>query len=96
MLYGEGVGGANPRICRCSETLRSIFDNAASPELLKVSIYDQIYLAEGERQCVDVFCELVGEAECRRNQIVSSQIDALNATVRWRRKISGGCPDIMG
>ncbi|KAF1793155.1 Alpha/Beta hydrolase fold [Phytophthora cactorum] len=36
--------------------------------------------AEKERQCVDVFCELVGEEFCRRSQIVSSQIDAVNAT----------------
>eukprot|EP00644_Phytophthora_capsici_P001598 jgi/Phyca11/131769/e_gw1.112.70.1 len=65
---------------RCSETLRSIFDNSVAPDNIKISIYDQIYPAEKERQCVDVFCELVGEAYCRRSQIVSSQIDAANAT----------------
>ncbi|DAZ92608.1 TPA: hypothetical protein N0F65_009571 [Lagenidium giganteum] len=64
---------------RCSETLRSIFDNAVEPDLIKISIFDQIYPNEGERQCVDVYCELVG-ATCRRSQIVSSQIDAVNAT----------------
>lgn len=67
--------------CRCSETLKSIFDNAVSPELLKISIFDQIYAGEGEKPCVEVFCELVGESACRRRQIVSSQIDAAVATV---------------
>ncbi|RLN38271.1 hypothetical protein BBJ28_00021200 [Nothophytophthora sp. Chile5] len=65
---------------RCSETLRSIFDNSVAPDNVKISIFDQIYEAEHERPCADIFCELVGEAECRRSQIVSSQIDAANAT----------------
>ncbi|TDH72556.1 hypothetical protein CCR75_003673 [Bremia lactucae] len=65
---------------RCSETLRSIFLNAVAPNNLKISIHDQIYPAENERSCVDVFCELVGEKDCHRAQIVSSQIDAANAT----------------
>uniref|UniRef100_A0AAV1TU46 Uncharacterized protein n=1 Tax=Peronospora matthiolae TaxID=2874970 RepID=A0AAV1TU46_9STRA len=65
---------------RCAETLRSIFDNAAVPDNLKISIYDQIYPARKERPCADAFCELVGEEDCRRSQIVSSQIDAVNAT----------------
>ncbi|KAF1313277.1 Hydroxyproline n-acetylglucosaminyltransferase, partial [Globisporangium splendens] len=64
---------------RCSETLKSIFDNAMSPDLVKISIFDQIYAKEGEKQCVEVFCELMGEAACRRKQIVSSQIDAKDA-----------------
>lgn len=68
--------------CRCSETLKSIFDKAKSPELVKVSVFDQIYAKDGEKQCVDVFCELVGESACRRSQIVSSQIDAAAAKVR--------------
>lgn len=65
---------------RCSETLRSIFDNAVAPQNVMISIYDQIYPEQGERQCIDVFCELVGEEYCRRDQIVSSQINAANAT----------------
>lgn len=69
-------------LCSCSETLKSIFDNAVSPDLIKISIFDQIYAKDGEKQCVDVFCELVGESACRRKQIVSSQIDAANAKVR--------------
>jgi hypothetical protein len=72
---------------RCSETLRSIFDNAAEPDRVRISIFDQLYAAEGERPCIDVFCELVGESECRRSQLVASQIDAANATgptrARW-------------
>ncbi|TMW60402.1 hypothetical protein Poli38472_000444 [Pythium oligandrum] len=65
---------------RCSETLRSIFDNAVFPDLLKISIFDQIYLSEGEKPCIETFCELVGEAKCRRSQLVATQIDALVAT----------------
>ncbi|KAI9916252.1 hypothetical protein PsorP6_017892 [Peronosclerospora sorghi] len=65
---------------RCSETLRSIFDNAVAPDNIKISIYDQIYLAKNERPCAEVFCELVGDEKCRRLQIVSSPIDAANAT----------------
>ncbi|KAL7689402.1 putative alpha/beta hydrolase-3, glycosyltransferase, GlcNAc, nucleotide-diphospho-sugar transferase [Plasmopara halstedii] len=61
---------------RCSETLRSIFDNAKAPDNLKLSIYDQIYPSKNESQCVEAFCKLVGEDYCRRSQIVSSQIDA--------------------
>lgn len=63
---------------RCSETLRSLFDNAAQPDLLRVSIFDQIYAGDGEKPCVDTYCELIGP-ECRRSQIVSSQIDAKDA-----------------
>jgi hypothetical protein len=66
---------------RCAETLRSIFDNAVSPELIRISIYDQIYEAENEIECIEAFCQLMGEAKCRRSQLVSSKIDALNATV---------------
>ncbi|CAH0519925.1 unnamed protein product [Peronospora belbahrii] len=65
---------------RCSETLRSIFTSAVTPDNIKISIYDQIYAAENERPCAQQFCELVGEMFCRRSQIVSSQIDAINAT----------------
>lgn len=68
--------------CRCSETLKSIFDNALSPDLVKISVFDQIYTKDSEKQCVEVFCELVGESACRRSQIVSSQIDAAAAKVR--------------
>lgn len=73
---------------RCSETLRSIFETAAEPDRVRVSLYDQIYEAEGERPCVDVFCDLVGEGECRRAQMVSSKIDAANATVRAAHALS--------
>lgn len=51
-----------------------------SPDLVRVSIFDQIYVAEGERPCAEVYCELVGET-CRRSQLVSRQIDAKDATV---------------
>ena len=66
---------------RCSETLRSIFENAVAPDDIKISIYDQIYSTKEELSCSEAFCKLVGEQLCRRSQIVSSQIDAANATV---------------
>lgn len=49
---------------------------------MKISVFDQIYAKDDEKQCVEVFCELVGESACRRSQIVSSQIDAAAAKVR--------------
>jgi hypothetical protein len=64
---------------RCSETLKSIFDNALSPDLITISVFDQIYAKDGEKPCVEVFCELVGESSCRRSQLVSRQIDAADA-----------------
>jgi hypothetical protein len=60
--------------------LKSIFENAVEPNLLKISIFDQIYVNEGEKQCVEVYCDLVGES-CRRSQIVSSVTDAKDAKV---------------
>ncbi|XP_055356855.1 skp1-protein-hydroxyproline N-acetylglucosaminyltransferase-like [Paramacrobiotus metropolitanus] len=65
---------------RCSETLNSLFSNAVNPENLKVAIYDQIYLQQGEERCVDVFCNLIGESSCFRDQIVNKTADAANAT----------------
>ncbi|CAI5746318.1 unnamed protein product [Peronospora destructor] len=65
---------------RCSEMLRSIFDNAVAPDDIKISIYDQIYPTKKELPCSEEFCKLVEEQLCRRSQIMSSQIDAANAT----------------
>ncbi|KAG9398655.1 hypothetical protein AC1031_014437 [Aphanomyces cochlioides] len=65
---------------RCAETLHSLFMNAVHPELLRVSIFDQIYLHQGELQCIDAYCRNVGEADCRRTQVVHSMIDADQAT----------------
>ncbi|OQR96008.1 hypothetical protein THRCLA_07403 [Thraustotheca clavata] len=65
---------------RCSETLDSIFTNAVHPEFIHVSIFDQIYLNEGEIRCIDAYCNKVGEAACRRNQMVNSTLDANDAT----------------
>ena len=62
----------------CLKSLRSIFDNVAVPGNHKISIHDQIHPARNERSCADVFCDLVGEDDCHRAQLV---IDAVNATV---------------
>ena len=51
------------------------------PDLVRISVFDQIYANEGELSCSETFCQLVGERNCRRAQIVSDQIDAANATV---------------
>ena len=66
---------------RCSVSLRLIFGNEAALNDRKNSIHDKIYTAKNERSCADVFCELVGIDDCHRTQFVSSQIDAVNATV---------------
>ena len=68
-------------LLRCSESLRTIFDNAAVPGNFKLAFYDQIYPARNERSYAEVFCELVGDDDCHRAQLVSSQIDAVNERV---------------
>lgn len=50
--------------------------------MITISVFDQIYAKDGEKPCVEVFCELVGESSCRRSQLVSRQIDAADAKVR--------------
>jgi hypothetical protein len=64
---------------RCGETLASMFTLAAAPQLLRVSIHDQIDETERELPCVESYCLLVGERECRRTQIVSTQVKAIDA-----------------
>ena len=66
---------------RCAETLRSLFENAAKPDLLRVSIVDQISLRDGEKTCVESYCNLVGQS-CRVSQVIWKQIDALDAKVQ--------------
>jgi hypothetical protein len=66
---------------RCGQTLQSLFANAAHPELLRVSIHDQIFEAKGDLTCVDAYCRLVDEINCRRDQIVSTKVDASQAAV---------------
>ena len=59
-------------------SLRSIFGNISAPNGRKNGIFDQIYTAKNERSCADVFCDLVGEDDCHRAQLV---IYDVNATV---------------
>ncbi|KAF0720426.1 Aste57867_303 [Aphanomyces stellatus] len=65
---------------RCAETLNSLFSQAARPDLLSVSIFDQVY--PHERRCMDVYCANVGESTCRRAQVVrrTDMLDAAAAT----------------
>ncbi|OQS02631.1 hypothetical protein THRCLA_05015 [Thraustotheca clavata] len=66
---------------RCAETLNSLYTQAARPDLLAVSIFDQIYEEEGEGRCYDAYCDKVGEENCRRNQLRRNDtINALYAT----------------
>ncbi|OQS01498.1 hypothetical protein ACHHYP_00699 [Achlya hypogyna] len=67
---------------RCSETLDSIFKQAEHPERVAVSLYDQLYLHEGEQRCFDAYCAKVGETNCRRSERLrrNDTIDADNAT----------------
>ncbi|KDO23105.1 hypothetical protein SPRG_11949 [Saprolegnia parasitica CBS 223.65] len=80
---------------RCAETLDSLFTNAVHPELVHVSIFDQIYLKDGEIRCIDAYCSKVGEAACRRSQMVNSTIDADDATgpTRARYETEKGITD---
>ncbi|RHY21465.1 hypothetical protein DYB32_009804, partial [Aphanomyces invadans] len=64
---------------RCAETLQSLFTNAARPDLVFLSFYDQIY--HDEVTCMDAFCAKVGEANCRRNAVRRNDtLDAALAT----------------
>ena len=65
----------------CLISLRSIFKNAAAAFNRNIIIREQIYPAKNERSCADVFCEVMGENDCHRAKLVSSRIDAVNATV---------------
>ncbi|EQC36131.1 hypothetical protein SDRG_06247 [Saprolegnia diclina VS20] len=80
---------------RCAETLDSLFTTAVHPELVHVSIFDQIYLDKGEIRCIDAYCSKVGEAACRRSQMVNSTIDADDATgpTRARYETEKGIKD---
>ncbi|OQR87601.1 hypothetical protein ACHHYP_08494 [Achlya hypogyna] len=80
---------------RCAETLDSLFSNAVHPELVRVSVFDQLYLKDGEVRCIDAYCSKVGEANCRRSQTVNSTIDADDATgpTRARYETEKGITD---
>ncbi|EQC39000.1 hypothetical protein SDRG_03953 [Saprolegnia diclina VS20] len=67
---------------RCAETLDSLFTRAAVPERVTVSLFDQLYLHEGEERCFDAYCAKVGDAECRRSERLrrNGTIDADQAT----------------
>ncbi|KDO28303.1 hypothetical protein SPRG_06353 [Saprolegnia parasitica CBS 223.65] len=66
---------------RCAETLQSMYAQASQPDLLSVSIFDQIYEEQGEGRCYDAYCDKVGEANCRRSQLRRNDtINALHAT----------------
>ncbi|KDO28062.1 hypothetical protein SPRG_20220 [Saprolegnia parasitica CBS 223.65] len=64
---------------RCAETLRSLLTQAARPDLVAISLVDQVYASEAS--CVDAYCKLVGDAICRqaplRRQV---SMDAAEAT----------------
>ncbi|KAF0695803.1 Aste57867_13400 [Aphanomyces stellatus] len=80
---------------RCAETLDSLFTHALHPDLLRVSIFDQIYLDQGELRCIDAYCTKVGDANCRRHQMVNSTVDADDATgpTRARYETEKGITD---
>ncbi|KAF0696817.1 Aste57867_12479 [Aphanomyces stellatus] len=66
---------------RCAETLHSLFTQADFPDLLAISLFDQLYLHENETRCYDTYCAKVGEATCRRHQLrFNETIDADTAT----------------
>ncbi|KAH9106562.1 hypothetical protein AeMF1_017863 [Aphanomyces euteiches] len=53
---------------RCAETLDSLFTNAEHPELISVSIFDQLRFDFNESRCMDVYCTKHGESNCRRSE----------------------------
>ncbi|CAK4693850.1 unnamed protein product [Aphanomyces euteiches] len=67
---------------RCSETVDSIFSRASRPDLITVSIFDQLNFDANERPCFDAYCDLVGEENCHRQDRLrrNETIDARQAT----------------
>ncbi|ETV95286.1 hypothetical protein H310_11187 [Aphanomyces invadans] len=67
---------------RCGETLESIFTKAAHPELVAVSIFDQLNYDEKELPCFDSYCQIVGEDNCnRRDRLrLNASISYMDAT----------------
>ncbi|KAF0715233.1 hypothetical protein As57867_003488, partial [Aphanomyces stellatus] len=53
---------------RCSETLESLYSKAVRPDLIQVSIFDQLNFDEGEKSCFDAYCDLVGDDQCKRSE----------------------------
>ncbi|RHY13575.1 hypothetical protein DYB36_004171 [Aphanomyces astaci] len=51
---------------RCAETLDSLFTMAEHPDLISVSIFDQLRFDLNEQRCMDVYCAKVGETNCQR------------------------------
>ncbi|KAF0688786.1 Aste57867_19645 [Aphanomyces stellatus] len=62
---------------RCAETLDSLFSQAARPDLIQVSIFDQLHVKK-EPPCFDAYCTLVGKRQCRRSERLRR-----NATIRY-------------
>ena len=69
-------------LLRCSESLRSMFDNVAAPDNRKISIYDQIYLARNERSCADEFLSSLGKAT-----VTPHDLFRLRSTLLMRRLV---------
>ncbi|CAK4147942.1 unnamed protein product [Aphanomyces euteiches] len=63
---------------RCAETLNSIFTKAQHPDLVSVSIYDQLRFDLDEKRCMDVYCSNIGEDNCNRAQRLACN-DTLDA-----------------
>ena len=56
----------------CHETLRSLFTGAAYPERVRVGLVQQN--APEDRDCVEEYCEKVGAAVCRKDQVTVQNI----------------------
>ncbi|OQR88012.1 hypothetical protein ACHHYP_07704 [Achlya hypogyna] len=64
---------------RCAETLASLFMQAARPDLIAVSIVDQI--TSDETPCYESYCNRVGASRCLQHQLRrNATIDAMLAT----------------
>jgi len=51
----------------CSNTLKELFENALNPDRVRVSVVDQA--ADTDQDCLDTYCQDVGEKLCRRSQV---------------------------
>jgi Glycosyltransferase (GlcNAc) len=52
---------------RCGETLKSLFENAANPDKIRVGLVEQN--SPEDKFCLEVYCESFGSHTIRRNEI---------------------------
>lgn len=56
----------------CINTVKEAFDNAYNPDRIRIAIVLQG--SKNDADCMEMYCQEVGEANCRRNQIVQLKL----------------------